>query len=255
MAHWAVGVANTLLGAFAPALHAVAQTAALGDALQDPHLQSYAALTTGWIEALRGTYMAGITACQRGCALATDPVNTAHALGALEIAYLESGAVEHAGPLLEQAVQQWQRFGMPPLQAWLTALWADAIHTRGDTSQAQALATQSVRLATAAGFPFAQGLAHRVLGRCASQQGYWAEATAALTAALETFARIEARFEQGRTHLEIALLAPRWGDLLDTTHHLTAAAGLFHRLQLTAYQTWTAHQAHAWGISLPVLPA
>jgi tetratricopeptide (TPR) repeat protein len=64
-AHWAVAVNYYFMGAFAQALEAAAQAHALGEALGDPHLQSYAAWTMGLIEATRGEWEAGIAACHR----------------------------------------------------------------------------------------------------------------------------------------------------------------------------------------------
>jgi hypothetical protein len=232
-------------------VEALHQTEALGLTLQDPHLQSYAAFTTGWIEAMRGASTVGIQACQRGYALATDPVNTAHALGALGGAYLESSDVATARPLLQEAVQHWERFGMQPLQAWFLALWAEAVLVQAEPAQAQELAERSVILAAAVGFPFAVGLAQRVLGRCARRRGALDEARARLQTALETFATIDARFERGRTHLDMAALGQTCGDRAATTHHLTAADTLFQALQVPVYQARTVHMAQACGVVVP----
>src|SRR4029453_14031535 len=58
MAHWIVGTTSALLSAFAAALQATAQAQALGAALADPRVQSSAACTTGWVEALCGKGLA-----------------------------------------------------------------------------------------------------------------------------------------------------------------------------------------------------
>ena len=133
MAHWVVGVAQALLGAFAPALEAMVRAEAIGQSLQDPHIQSYAAFTMGWVEAIRGHTAVGLTACHHARQLAIDPVNLAHAIGALGTAYLEHGDVDQALLWLRQAAEAWQAYRMPSMQAWLTALWADALCIQGDS--------------------------------------------------------------------------------------------------------------------------
>jgi hypothetical protein len=54
MACWLLGGTYAFLGAFAQALDATARARAIGDALVDPHIQSYAAFTMCWIEVTRG---------------------------------------------------------------------------------------------------------------------------------------------------------------------------------------------------------
>lgn len=254
MAHWVVGVAYALLGDFAQALEATARTEAVGVALQDPHVQSYAAFTTGWIEAMRGAPHSGLAACQRACDLALEPVNTAHAVGSLGYAYLEYGETSRALPLLQQAAQHWQQFGMPAMQGWMTTLWAEALLAQGDTALATALAEQGRTIADAARFPFAIGLAQRAQGRVALAHGALESAMARLTQALQTFSTIEARFELGRTHLDLASLAQAQGDQLVVVRHLTAALSLFQALQVPVYSARTHRAAQACGVSLPGLP-
>ena len=111
LTYWVVGSLHGLLGDFAAALAATALAQAIGAALDDLHVQSYAASATGWIEAMRGEGSAGIAACQQSLAWALDPVNVALAKGTLGYAYLEQGEASQAIPLLEQSAQQWGAFG------------------------------------------------------------------------------------------------------------------------------------------------
>src|SRR5262249_4104032 len=120
-AHWAVAVNYYFMGAFAQALEAAAQAHALGEALGDPRLQSYAAWTIGLIETTRGEWEAGIAACHRSVAHSPDPLNTAVALGFLGQAYLESGNTAAATAALEQAVQYMSQFRFRQLHGWYLA--------------------------------------------------------------------------------------------------------------------------------------
>jgi tetratricopeptide (TPR) repeat protein len=253
MAHWVVGVAQALLGTFAPALEAMARAEAIGQSLQDPHIQSYAAFTMGWVEAIRGHTAVGLTACHHARQLAIDPVNLAHAIGALGTAYLEHGDVDQALLWLRQAAEAWQAYRMPPMQAWLTALWADALYVQGDLAQAAVLATQALTLAEGAAFPFARGLAHRVQGRIALAQGTLAEAAAPLRQARELFTAIESHFELGRTYLDSATLAHTCGEHETATRHLCAALSLFQTLDVPIYSARTLHAAELYHVRLPIL--
>jgi len=126
LTYWIVGTLHGLLGEFTPALEANIQAQTIGAALNDLHVQSYAAFSTGWIETRRGECAAGIAAAQQSLKWALDPVNVTHATGALGFAYLEQGEVAKATSLLEQAVQQWKQFGMRSMQAWMMAYLAEA---------------------------------------------------------------------------------------------------------------------------------
>ena len=250
MAHWAVGVAYALMGDFSCAFEALARTDEIGGMLQDPHLQSYAALTTGWSQAITAASEASIEQCRRGRDLATDPVNMAHAVGALGYAHAERHEALEAIPLLQQAAQSWQQFGMPAMQGWLTTGWADAVRLQGDLPQARQLARQALALAESSAFPYAIGLAHRVRGRIALHGEQHQEARFALRQALQTFSAIEARFELGRTYLISASLAHTVGDQQLATRRLRKAARLFEALHIDNYRARTAQDAQAYGVSL-----
>ena len=251
MAYWVVGIVQALLGNFVAALQATTHADTLGQALQDPHIQSYAAFTTGWVEAMQGNTSAGLTACYRADELAVDPVNLAHAAGALGAAYLEHEEATLAIFWLRQAVQFWQQCALPPLQGWLTALLADAYCIQGDLETAETLAAQGHILVEVAAFPFASGLVQRVQGRIALRRGVLADAAMALSLALTTFATIEARFELGRTHLDSARLAHAYGDRATIVYHLTAAWVIFQALPVPVYSARSRHAAQTYGVQLP----
>src|SRR4029453_6621580 len=109
------------MGEFEPAFEAVREAQAVGEAIGDPRLQTYAAWTTGWLEAARGDGEAGIRACRRSLEHSPDPVNTADAWSFLGGAYLEHGDARQAIESLERAVAEWTRFPHPPMLGWFRA--------------------------------------------------------------------------------------------------------------------------------------
>ena len=180
---------------------------AIGDATGNPRLQSVAAWITGWIYATQGDWATGITRCQQGLDCSPDPLNTAGALGYLGTAHLEHGDVLQAIPLLEQSIQQWQKFHFPQLQGWFTALLGEAYLLRGDVEQGQSLARQGLVITQEVRFSYGMGIAQRVLGKVQQARGQCTEAEACLQDALHTFTTMSAHFEVGRTHLALAELA------------------------------------------------
>ena len=62
MAHFVLGLNCLLLGDCERALEAEAQADAVGKEIGDPHLQTFAAWTTGWAQATRGEWEASIAA-------------------------------------------------------------------------------------------------------------------------------------------------------------------------------------------------
>jgi tetratricopeptide (TPR) repeat protein len=235
LAHFMVGVSAVCLGDFSLAVEATSQVQAIGDASGDPRLQSFAAVTAGWIATLRGEWEAGITACQRSLALAPDPFSAATATGFLGYAYLESGDTTHATPLLEQAVAQCERMRYRQGQGRFTSMLSTALLMQGRLDAAFTLAQQSLTLFRAIHHRHGIGLAQRTLGRIAQAIGALAEAEQAYTEALTTFAAMSARYELGRTYLDFASLTYAQGNQAATSAHLNAAHALFESMQLPHY--------------------
>jgi len=126
LAHWGVAFGLGFLGEFRPALEAAARAGALGDAIGDPRLETYAAWTTGWLQAALGDLDAALAACRRSLERSPDPVNTADAMSFLGHTLVECGAVSDAIPLLEQSIRQWTEFEHTPMLAWFTTVLAEA---------------------------------------------------------------------------------------------------------------------------------
>jgi tetratricopeptide (TPR) repeat protein len=251
MAYWLLGGIYAFLGASTQALDATTRARAIGDALADPHIQSYAAFTVCWIEVTRGNGQTGLAACHESLAQAQDPVNRAHALSMLGYAYLEQEDARQAMPRLEQAVQSWRQFRVRPMQAWVTTLLGEAYRLHGRLAQARDLVHQGLTMARDVGFQFVIGLAQRALGRIAQASGARTEAATHLMEALETFTAMQARFEHARTQLELAILAHAQGHPQAAATHLTAAHTLFQALQVPRYVERVAQCASALGVALP----
>jgi tetratricopeptide (TPR) repeat protein len=247
---WAVGATYYYMGEFDSALEAESRARAIGEAIEDPRLQTYVAWTTGWFEATRGDWEAGIQACQRGLERSPDPLNTAIALGFLGYAYLEKGDTSQAIPRLEQAAQQLGQFRFRQLHGLFTIFLSEARFVRGDLGKARDLALQGLEIAREVKFWFGIGWIERILGRIAQASSASAEAETHLTAALQGFASIQARFELGRTHLTLADLAHDQGQPEATATHLTKAYALFTALQVPRYVERTVQLASAYGVIL-----
>ncbi len=137
LAHWGVAFGLGFLGEFRAALEATARADALGHAIGDPRLQTYAAWTAGWLQAALGDLDAALAACRKSLERSPDPVNTADALSFLGYVLVERGAVGEAIPLLEQSIKQWTEFQHTPMLAWFTTVLADAYLAAGDPERAR----------------------------------------------------------------------------------------------------------------------
>jgi class 3 adenylate cyclase/tetratricopeptide (TPR) repeat protein len=135
---------------FALALEAEAQTKAIGEAIDDPRLQTYAAFCTGWFLAMIGEWGAAIDACQRSLQHAPDTASHAYASAFLGYAYLEQGDAVQALPLLEQAVQRFVQFQFRPFAGWFMALLAEAYRCTQQLETAQESAQRGLAVARAA---------------------------------------------------------------------------------------------------------
>jgi tetratricopeptide (TPR) repeat protein len=255
MAYLHLAMNHFLLGAFPPALEAVAQTCQIGETIGDPRLQTDALCLTGWVAATRGEWEAGIAACQQGLDLAPDPLNTAFALGLLGYAYLEKGDPLQAMPVLERSVDLMGQFGYAQLQGWFTVWLGEAYLLDGKLEEARAFAERGMDLSCDSKFLVATGWAQRVFGRIARATHAFQEAERYFTAALGTFTSIQARFEVGRTHLALAELARAQQRPDDLARHVSAAHRLFTALEAPCYVQRSACLAEAAAVPLDPLPS
>jgi transcriptional regulator with AAA-type ATPase domain/tetratricopeptide (TPR) repeat protein len=212
MAHWMEGISGTLMGDFASARAATARAHAIGVAMEDPHLQNYAAWTTGWIDATRGEWDAAIEACQRALQSSSDPINTAFATGQLGHAYLERGDPARAIPLLDQAIDLLGTLGVRPTQGRFLAWLSEACLAQGVADRAEALANRGLEISRQAVYPYGVALAERALGTAIGASGRFGEAGVHLAEALRMFESMQAAFESARTRLARAEFAAASGE-------------------------------------------
>jgi DNA-binding NtrC family response regulator/tetratricopeptide (TPR) repeat protein len=254
LAHWIVGINCVIVGAFDAALAAQSQALAVGEALGDRRIQSYATWSTGWIHALTGSWEAGIDACKRGLGYSPDPVNTAVALGHLGYVYLEKGEPDEAIPLLSEAVARMREFQFLRLQGRFTTFLGEAHLLAGRRAEARELVEEGLRIATDAHYWYGLGWAQYALGRIARAEGRLAEAEQRLAEAQETFARIQARFLTGRTALTLAEVAVDRGDSAAAGRHVQAAYVIFRGLRVTRYVERAVELARGLSVTLSEEP-
>ena len=251
MAQFNLGLCHLHLGDFEAALDAEARVIAIGEALDDPRLRSYAASATGWILAARGDGAAAIAACRRGLEVAVDPVNRTYAAAVLGYAFLEQGDHAQAVVALKPVVEVLGRFGARQFQGWFTTVLAEAYRLGGQLGRARALAAEGLGLTRDAGNRYGVAWAQRALGRIARADADPATAEASIRDALATFASIEARFELGRTHLDLADLAADRRNSAAATAHVAEARAIFAALCAPRY----AERAGALAAQLAGVPS
>ena len=250
MAYCFLGFNYMLTGDFAQAMEAEAQTRAIGEAIADQRIQTYATFSTGWFTAMVGDWDTAITVCQRSLQAAPDPTSTAYASAFLGYAYLEKGEAVKALPLLEQAVERFEQFRFPQFEGWFTALLAEAHRCTRQIETARTLAQRGLDIVSSVPYWFGVGWAQRTLGRIAQTNDAFAEAKSHYQEALKTFASIPVPFEVGRTHLDLAVLDHAQGTKKAIRIHIAEAHTHFVNLQVPRYINRSAKLADEYGIPL-----
>jgi class 3 adenylate cyclase/DNA-binding winged helix-turn-helix (wHTH) protein/tetratricopeptide (TPR) repeat protein len=249
MAHFVLALNAHSLGRFDYAVEAAARAGAIGEALSDRRLQTFAAWTTGWVEATRGAWDAGIMACQRALEISSDPLNTAFALGWSGYAYLERGDAPAAIPRLEQARQHLHQFGYRRLEGLYITFLGEAHLLCGHLDTARHLVHQGLEIAGETPYRTGTAWAQRALGRMAQADGDLAVAARWLREALSTFTAMQADFEVGRTHLILAELAQQQDNRAEIILHLSEAHHLFTTLGVPVYVERTTQYASTLGLA------
>ncbi len=250
-AHWVVALNYSQIGSFEPALEALARAGAIADAMADPRLQSFAAWASGTIYAAMAEADPAIEACQRALERAPDPLNRAITTGWLGFAYVEKGDASRAIPLLEQATNQFARFGYRPFQAWFSVFLAEAYRINGEVDRALELASKALDIAEQARVWVAVGWARHCLGKIARMRGELAEAEAHLEEAHRTFGSIQSRYEMGRTEMDLAAVAHAMGQPKPALKHLGEAHRIFKTLRVPRYVQRVESLARELDLSLP----
>lgn len=222
-------------GEFGPALRHAARAGAIGQALGDRRLESYAAFLSGWFRTTRGDWEAGIRDCTRSLDLSPDPLSASLARCILGLAYREKGdhalAIEH----LDLAISEQTSFGYRRNTGMLEAWLGEAHLSLGRLGDATHHAHEALDAGQRMGTRVVQAAARRALGRIAAVAGDVVSAEAELSEARARFDAIGARFEAGVTDLSLAELADR-----RVSHELAGArfdlaTAIFSALDVPAY--------------------
>jgi DNA-binding winged helix-turn-helix (wHTH) protein/tetratricopeptide (TPR) repeat protein len=206
MAHFYLSMNHVLRGDFDGALAEASRADAVGRAIGDPRLQTYAGFAVGWAEASRGHHDTAIACCGRSLAQAPDRVSRAYASLFLGYALMEHGQCEEAMVHLGPVVGELEGFAFPQWHALAATLSADSLRALGRLDEAESAVEKGLHVATQVGYLYAVGFSHRAAGRIARDRGAAGEAKAAFQRALETFERSGAAFEAARTRVELARL-------------------------------------------------
>jgi tetratricopeptide (TPR) repeat protein len=212
------------------ALACIDRGRAIGEAMGDLRLQSYADWNLALAEATRLNTDLAIAVCTRSVETSPDPLNTAFAAATLGQALLEHGDPAGALPLLQRSTETLYGFGVRHTGGWWDGYLAEARLRTGDLVGAREQASQALDTTRSTGHRWATGVALRVLGRTAHAEDDLDEAETRLRGALETFTSIGARLEIGVTRLDLARCADAQGRPDQVAAHLERAREVFARL-------------------------
>ena len=221
------------LGDFGSALEVAARGGAIGDAVADPRLRSWAAWAQGLYEAARGNTDLGVAGCQEGVELSPDGTNTAWALGALGFAHREAGDLDAAIGDLVGAIELAQGTHHPGILARFQGWLAEAHLRAGDLDRAESTGQAAYLQATTTGCPWVAGLARRTQGRLAFERGDLPTARRLLTDARARLESLDCRFDLALTHMDLAKSEKRSGR--DPEASINAARSLLGQLDAPIY--------------------
>jgi class 3 adenylate cyclase/tetratricopeptide (TPR) repeat protein len=250
MTHFYLALNHIAVGQFEEALAAAAQAHAVGQAISDPRLQTYAAFLAGFVHVMRGEVDLAVEICDRSRKLAPDRVSRVYASSFLALARVENGDAAGAMPLLEEVTAELERFRFPQWHGLFMACLAEAHRLKGEIAAATATIEQGLEIARRAQYWFGVGYAERVHARIALAAGDVREARTRFAGARETYARIGAVSEVARTRLELAALDAAGGDLAAARAELIEARRVFRALDVPRYVTRVDEMARDLGVSL-----
>ncbi len=228
--HWAIGFNQYALGRWQEALAEMAKAHAIGEALEEPRLDT--SWSVGYFHATMGEAEAGIEACRQALERSRDPLNLTAARGFLGYAYLEQGDLQAAHEALEPAVATFEASGFEQLAGWLATFLAEVYAGEGRFVEARQRGMRALAVVEQTGFGYGVGLAQRALGRVALAAGDPGDAAARLRAALDLFTSLGIALETARTGLDLAALAAAVGEPERAAAELAAARRAFSALRL-----------------------
>ena len=203
MAHFYLAVNHLLIGDFERALADAARAHAIGRAIGDPRLQTYAGYTTGWVEASRGNAAAGVRACRESLERAPDRVSRAYAALFLSFALLEADEHAEARERLHATLVELEGFGFPQWHSLAAVLLGEAERRHGRLDEASSWVARGIEIAAAANYRYAVAVGERIASRVERDRGHDDRAAAALQRAVTVFDSIGAAFEGDRTRAEL----------------------------------------------------
>jgi tetratricopeptide (TPR) repeat protein len=249
-AHWVAGFHHHALGQLDQGLTAMANARTIGEALDDPRLDT--SWSIGYFLASAGSWEQGIEECRGGVERARDPLNTAAATGFLGYAYLEMRDRDRAIATLEDAVGRLEGTGMQQLHGWFLAHLAEAFLLAGRHYDAVEAARRAIEITTQARFWFGVGLAERALGKAELAAQRIEPAAEHLEAACDRFEQLGAPLEVARAHLEMAALAHAAGTG-EVARHLAEAHRSFRELGASRYVVRVLEAAGELGVPVDLL--
>ena len=235
------------MGRFDSALDAAARGGAIGDAVADPRLRSWAAWAQGLYEAARGDTERGVAGCLRGIELSPDEPNTAWALGALGFARREQGDLDHAIADLERAIGIAETTEHPGILARFLGWLGDARRRAGDAAGAAVAAGRAGDLGRRIGCRWVVALALRTRGRIALDEGDLEAARRLLGEARAGLEAIGCDFDLALCQMDLAQLAKRQGR--DPGPAIEAAQSLLEAIPAPVYRDRLARLARELGLS------
>ena len=221
------------LGDFDAALEAAGRGGAIGEAVADPRLRSWAAWARGLYEAARGNTDVGLEACATGVELSRDGPNTAWALGALGFARREAGDIDGAIQDLLKAIDIAERTHHPGILSRFEGWLAETYVRAGDLDRAEATADSAFSRASQRNCPWVAALARRTHGKILDLRGDREAARRALTDAKARLETLGCRFDLALAHMDIARLAKKDGR--DPEPSISAARALLDELKAPIY--------------------
>jgi tetratricopeptide (TPR) repeat protein len=229
---WILGLNLSYRGRFAEGLAMEARAAALADDMADRRLASYAAWTSGFIQALAGNLDAALQDCRRSVELALDPLNRMTSLGILSLTLVERRETGEARRLLAEAIPQALQFRIPQMQGLFLAFRAEAELLCGELGAARASVAEATSITQAAGYRYGEGWAWRVAARVEHAAKDVGSAQRLIDRSASTFEAMGAPYEAARTRLEQALWLRQAGRQRDAARTADPALGALAALGL-----------------------
>jgi tetratricopeptide (TPR) repeat protein len=199
MTHFYLAMNHLVQGDFEAALAEANRADAVGKEIDDPRLQTYAALAVGWVEATRGNDAGAVAACQRSREQAPDRVSRAYASMMLGFALIGQGDHGQARTILEPVVAELEGFAFPQWHGFAAALTAETYRLDARLDVAATLVERAQEVMTRAHYWYGVAFAQRVAARIALDRGKLEEAADTFGDAVRTFEQIGAQFEARRT--------------------------------------------------------